>query len=266
MNPAEIYETYYVPGMFRPLARALLPLAAVKAGERVLDLACGTGILARQIAPVVGADGRVVAVDLRPGMLEVASKLTVPYGAAIEWTQGDATALDCAAGSFDVVLCQQGLQFFADRAAGVAEMKRVLRPGGRVALALWEALDKQSLWHEVITVELRHFDTLGLPAADAVTPFSLHDPAEVRALLEGAGLRDVSITSRTIEADFPADGLVDISTRAYSAVMPQIARDPDAFARFTAAVVREADEIVKRYERDGRARFPMQSLLVTARA
>lgn len=266
MNPADIYETYYVPGMFRPLSRALLPLAAVKPGERVLDVACGTGILARQIAPVVGADGRVVAVDLRPGMIDVASKLTVPYGATIEWMQGDATKLDFTDGSFDVVLCQQGLQFFGDRAAGAAEMKRVLRPGGRVALALWEALDQQSLWHEVITVELRHFDLLGLPAADAVTPFSLSDEGEIRALLEGAGLRDVTITSKTIEADFPSEGLVDISTKAYSAVMPQIANDPDAFRRFTDAVVRETDDIVKRYTRDGRARFPMRSLLVTARA
>ncbi|HUQ08443.1 MAG TPA: methyltransferase domain-containing protein [Kofleriaceae bacterium] len=264
MNPADIYETYYVPGMFRPLSRALLPAAAVKEGERVLDLACGTGIIARQIAPVVGADGRVVALDLRPGMIDVASKLTVPYGAPIEWTQGDATKLQFADGSFDVVVCQQGLQFFPDRPAAVAEMKRVLAPGGRVALALWEPLEKQSLWHDVISVELRHFHVLGLPAADAVTPFSLNDAGEVRALLETAGLRDVTITSKTIEADFPADGLVDISTKAYAAVMPQIANDPAAFARFTDAVVRETDDIVKRYARDGRARFPMQSLIVSA--
>jgi SAM-dependent methyltransferase len=266
VNPADLYETYFVPGMFRPLTRAVLPLAGVKEGERVLDLACGTGIVARQLAPVVGASGRLVALDLRQAMLDVASKLTVPYGAAIEWTQGDATRLHLGSDAFDVVICQQGLQFFPDRPAALSEVKRVLRDDGRVVLALWDALEKQSMWREVLEVELRHFAALGVPAADAVTPFSLNDEDKVRALLEGAGLRDVTIAHETIEADFAAEGLVAISAKAYAAVMPQIAKDPVAFQAYVDAVVRDADDIVKRFTTDGRARFPMQTLLVTARA
>lgn len=148
MNPADVYETYFVPGMFRPLSRALLPLAAAKSGDRLLDLACGTGIIARQVAPVVGAEGRVVALDLRQAMLDVASKLTVPYGAAIEWVQGDATKLDFAKGSFDIVACQQGLQFFPDRAAALAEVKRVLRPGGRLVFLEHVASDDPAVFRK----------------------------------------------------------------------------------------------------------------------
>lgn len=266
MNPAELYETYFVPGMFRPLSRVVLKLAAVGAGERVMDLACGTGILARLLAPVVGDRGRVVALDLRPGMLEAASKLTVPYGAAIEWTEGDATKLDFAPGSFDVVLCQQGLQFFADRAAAIAEMKRVLAPGGRVVIATWCALDEQSMWSDVIRVEQRHVSALGLPTTDMDLPFSLNDAGELRGLLERGGLRDVVVERKTVETDFPAEGLIDYSLRSYAAVLPHIANDPMAFRKFADAVTAEADEIVKRYTRDGRAMFPMQTLIATARS
>lgn len=266
MNPADLYESYFVPGMFRPLSRALLPLAAARSGDRVLDLACGTGIIARQLAPVVGAQGRVVALDLRPGMLDAASKLTVPYGAPIEWVQGDATKLDFADGAFDIVVCQQGLQFFPDKQAALAEVKRVLRPGGRVVIACWEPLDQQTMWHEVLAVEIRHFGQLGLPTTDAVMPFSLGDAAELRRLMEAAGLRDVAIETKAIEADFPAAGLIEVSMNAYAAVMPQIASEPAAFKSFVDAVVRDTDEILARFTRDGRARFTMKSLVATARS
>src|SRR5438552_1035927 len=136
-SPAEIFESYFVPAIFAPWARVLLEYAAPRPGDRVLDLACATGIVARQVAPVVGPSGRVVALDINPGMLAVGASLPAPEGAAIEWRQGDAVALDLPTGAFDLVLCQQGLQFFSDRAAAVREMKRVLADGGRVVLSLW---------------------------------------------------------------------------------------------------------------------------------
>lgn len=266
MNPADLYETYFVPGMFRPLSRVLVSLAAAKQRDRVLDLACGTGIIARQLAPVVGAEGRVVALDLRPGMLEAASKLTVPYGAPIEWVEGDATKLDFPNGSFDLVVCQQGLQFFPDRAAALAEVKRVLRPGGRVVIAVWQDLDKQALWHDLVSSELRHLGAIGVPTEDMLKPYSLSDPGELRQLLESAGLHEVEITTKSIECDFPADGLVEYALQAYTAVMPQIAQDAAAFRAFVETVTRDTEAVRAQYTRDGRLRFPMHTNVAVARA
>ena len=126
-TPAEFYEEFFVPGMFRPLADQLLRIAAPQRGSTVLDLACGTGIVARRAAPRIGDSGRIVALDLRPGMIAAASAIASPEGAVIEWKQGDATALDLPDSTFDLVLCQQGLQFFPDLAQALREVGRVLK-------------------------------------------------------------------------------------------------------------------------------------------
>lgn len=128
-NPAEAYERYLVPAIFLPSGEDLIRRAAPVGEERVL-VACGTGAVARQVAPLVGTGGMVVGLDLSPAMLAVARGLPVPGGAAIEWREGSAGALPFPEGSFDLVLCQQGLQFFPDRAAALRDMRRVLRPGG----------------------------------------------------------------------------------------------------------------------------------------
>jgi ubiquinone/menaquinone biosynthesis C-methylase UbiE len=109
-NAAEIYEEYLVPAIFEPWARNLLDRAAPRPGERVLDVACGSGIVARLAAEQVGAAGTVVGVDINPGMIAVARKNAGAAG--VEWKEGNATALPLPDGSFDLVTCQQGLQFF----------------------------------------------------------------------------------------------------------------------------------------------------------
>ncbi|MBZ0232878.1 MAG: methyltransferase domain-containing protein [Deltaproteobacteria bacterium] len=264
-SPADMYESMFVPAIFRPLSRHVLALAAPKKGERVLDLACGTGIVARQVAPLVGAEGRVVALDLRPGMLAAASKLTVPYGAAIEWVEGDATRLDLAPGSFDLVVCQQGMQFFPDRAAAAAGMKRVLASGGRAVIACWRALEHHPLWSALAAAEMRHLAALGADASDATAPFALGDADELRGVLEGAGLRVVEVVERTIEVDFPAGGFVRDQYLAYAAVMPQFVADPAAFDAFVAAIERDSKDAIASFTRDGRVRCPMPTHIATAR-
>src|SRR4051794_35688658 len=123
-TPAEMYERYFVPAMFRPWARVLLEHAVPQAGERVLDVACGTGVVAREAAPLVGPLGQVVGVDMSSAMLAVASSLPVPAGAPISWQEGSALALPCEDGAFDIVLCQHGLPFFPQRAPAAREMRR----------------------------------------------------------------------------------------------------------------------------------------------
>lgn len=156
-NPAEVYERYLGRSIADPFTRLLLEYAAPRRGERVLDLASGTGSVARHVAPVVGREGRVVAVDINPAMLAVGRAASAPSG-SIEWLEGDAVSLDLPGDAFDLVLCQQDLQFFSNRAA--AEMRRVLAPGGRAAVSVWQALDRHPVYEALFGAVVRH---LGVP-------------------------------------------------------------------------------------------------------
>ncbi len=133
-SPGDIYERLMAPAIFAPWTRDLVALAAVRPGERVLDLACGTGVVARAVAVQPGGAGPIVGLDLNPGMLATARAVATDL--PIDWREGDATALPFADGAFEVVFCQQGLQFFPDKPAALAEVHRVLAPGGRVLLSV----------------------------------------------------------------------------------------------------------------------------------
>ena len=251
-TPAQVYEEVFVPALFSRCAAELLDLVPPREGERVLDLACGTGVVARAAAALVGPHGAVTAVDLRPGMIEVASSVTPPPGPRVDWRVGDALALEDAAGSYDVVLCQQGLQFFPDQPAAVREMRRVLAPGGRVGLAVWQGMDRNDFFRELTEVELRHLEDLGMGYEDLAGPFLHGDPDWLRALLEDGGFADVRVEERAFEARFPAERFVENLEFAYSAVVPEFSEDPDRFAAFVAAVDRDARETLDRH-RDGDA-------------
>ena len=119
-SPAEIYERYMVPGIFGHWTQELLDLAGPRPGERVLDVACGTGIVARQAAERVSRTGHVVGLDYHAGMLAQARSLSLAGGLPIEWREADAQRPPLSDGSFDLVLCQHGLQFFPDRPAAFA--------------------------------------------------------------------------------------------------------------------------------------------------
>ena len=135
---ASVYEGRMVPALFRPWAEELVDRVDPQPGMRVLDVACGTGAVTRVVAPRVQPGGDVVGFDFSPAMLEIARSLGVE-GAA--WHEGDATSLPFSDGEFDRVLCQQGMQFMPDKPAAAAEMQRVLRPGGRLALSCWKGED-----------------------------------------------------------------------------------------------------------------------------
>jgi ubiquinone/menaquinone biosynthesis C-methylase UbiE len=133
----ELYERFLVEPLFRPFAEELLNRASLRPQDRLLDVACGTGIVARLAQQVIRAPGVVVAVDASPGMLAVARSVAP----AIEWREGDAARLPFASDpSFDVVTCHQGLQFFRDKPAALQEMHRVLAPGGRLAIGTWRSV------------------------------------------------------------------------------------------------------------------------------
>jgi len=191
---AQNYERYLVTYTMRPFTTILLEHANPQPGERVVDVACGTGIAARQTAPLVGVTGTVVAVDLNPAMLAVARSLPAPAGAAIDWREGNAQALPLPDGAFDLAVCQHGLQFFPDPGAALREMARVLAPGGRVAVSVWRALEhnpaSRLLWESIA----RHLNTT---TAILVPSFNFGDAGWLRALLGSAGLTEVTVTPRS---------------------------------------------------------------------
>src|SRR5207247_1537305 len=140
-NAAEIYERYLGPAIFGPWAPVLIERAALKPGERVLDVACGTGVVTRLAAQQVAPTGKVSGLDLNPAMLAVARSRPSTSAVAISWHEGNALALPFPDATFDVVCCQLGLQYFADRPLALREMHRVLVPRGRLALLVWGPLE-----------------------------------------------------------------------------------------------------------------------------
>jgi ubiquinone/menaquinone biosynthesis C-methylase UbiE len=161
----------------------------------VLDVACGTGVVARQAARAVGTTGQVTGLDINEGMLHVARTVAPPVGAPITWREGSVMALPFPDATFDAVLCQWGLEFFPDRAQGLREMARVLVPGGRLGLRVWRALDRQPFQTAVIAALDRHlFSGQDVPSRHALLqPFSLADAKALRALVADAGFRDIHV-------------------------------------------------------------------------
>ena len=189
-DAAENYERYFVPSIGAPQAAELVDLAALRPGERVVDIACGTGVVARLAAERVGSAGTVAGVDINPGMLAVARD-AAPADAAIEWHEARAEELPLADEAFDVALCQFGLQFFADRPAALRQISRALVPGGRLLI---NVPGPTPPIFAVLDAALAR--QLGPEAAAFVqTVFSLHDPSELRDLLVAAGFASVDAWS-----------------------------------------------------------------------
>lgn len=194
-DAAEAYEDKAVPAIFRQFAGYLVEEARPAPGSDVLDVACGTGIVARTVAERSGG-ARIVGVDINEGMLAVARRLRPD----LEWHHGDAADLPFQDDTFDAVLCQASLMYFPDRAEAVAEMARVTRPGGSVAVLVWDALENQTgylRFAEIVT------DVIGPRGRGIVDSyFSLGDLDTTRTLLQQAGLEVRSATTRNGVARF----------------------------------------------------------------
>jgi ubiquinone/menaquinone biosynthesis C-methylase UbiE len=198
-SAAENYEKFFVPVIPAPLASDLLDLASLRSGERVLDVACGTGIVTRLAAGRVGANGAVAGLDVDPGMLSVARAAT-PSGVSIEWYETSVEAMPLPDETFDVVSCQMGLQFFRAKPVALREMRRVLVPGGRVVINVLGPIPP--FFVRLTEALARH---VGAESASMMRfPFSLHDPGELRTLLAGARFRKVEIRSTTKLLQLPA--------------------------------------------------------------
>ena len=191
-NAPEVYETQLVPAICGPWAPLLVAQAALHPGERVLDVACGTGVTTRLVAPEVGPTGRVVGLDLNPSMLARAHASPLPQGAAIEWREGDAGALPFEGSTFDAVCCQLGFQYFPDRAQAAREMHRVLKPTGRLVTLVWRGLANSPGFAALAMALERNVSAAA--AAVMRAPFVFGDSTdELRGLLTQAGFRTVRV-------------------------------------------------------------------------
>jgi ubiquinone/menaquinone biosynthesis C-methylase UbiE len=264
-SPAETYEQYFVPSNFARWVPLHIEHAAPQAGDRVLDVACGTGIVARSVAPLVGPQGRVVALDLSPDMLAVARTLPSPDGPPIEWREGDAVSLPD--GPFDVVFCQQGLQFVDDKAAAVGEMTRVLAPGGRIVASVWQDLERQPVYAPMLEAEARF---LGVEVSEvAGRAFSLGDPHELHALFEAEAESDlarVEVVQAERTVRFPSpERFVAMTVMAAGAVVPRFAElDEAERAELVDSVVREIEPVLQRHTDGDAVAFTLHANLAIA--
>jgi ubiquinone/menaquinone biosynthesis C-methylase UbiE len=184
----EMYERWLVGPLFRPWAELTLDELMLSPGDRVLDIACGTGIVARLARERLGKSGSVVGVDISADMLAVARSVAPD----IDWREGSAGALPLDGEErFDILVCQQGLQFFPDKTAAAAEMRRALAGGGRLAVATWRSDEEIPFFRELRRVAEQR---LG-PIADQRYAFG--EAAPLAKLLQGAGFRDVRV--KTVE-------------------------------------------------------------------
>jgi SAM-dependent methyltransferase len=217
-----------VPVLFGPWASHLAEAAGPQAGERVLDLACGTGIVARVVAGRLGAERNITAIDLNPNMLAVARAAAEREGLQVDWHEGRAEQLPFPDGAFDLVLCQFGLMFFADRPAALAEAHRVLAPGGRLFLNVWQGLDRHPFYRTLDDVIQRRLDVSALQAI-----FALGDAEELRSLLAGAGFGGIQIDPASRTARFPDPpgflaGEIAVDTAAIPSMQQMDERDRQA--------------------------------------
>ena len=187
-SAAENYERYFVPAIGGPLADQLVATAELRPGERVLDVACGTGVVARLAADRVGAEN-VTGADVNAGMLAVARTAAAASGrASIHWYETAAEAMPVPDAAYDVVFCQLALQFFADKAAALREMRRVLAPGGRIYASVPAPTAFFGVLEQAVT---RHVGAaIGVFVAQV---FSLNDTVEVEGLFRNAGFDDVHV-------------------------------------------------------------------------
>jgi SAM-dependent methyltransferase len=264
-NPAETYEREMVPALFAPWVPVLLGIAAPSAGERVLDLACGTGAVARQAAARVGVKGRVVGLDINPAMLAVARTAAARDRdtISIEWREGRMESLPFGVGEFDLVLCQHGLQFAQDRVGALSEARRVLRPGGRIAIAVWQGLAQHTLWSTFNDALVRH---LGIPALAA--PFCLDRVEELRSLLSAAGFRAIAIEQRSMPANFSnPDDFVAMEVDVIAAAIPATRHlDEAARAQLTARISTDLEHPIRARVHDGALTIQMHANLALAAA
>lgn len=262
-NAAETYQQSLVPAVFASWAPFVVALADLRSGESVLDVACGTGVVARLAAKQVGRMGNVTGLDLNPGMLAVAASLTASdpsTNAPITWLEASATTMPLSDRAFDVVYCQLGLQFFPDRPAALREMHRVLVAGGRLGLMVWQDIQYSPGFSALAAALARHVsaDAAGIMRA----PFALANAEQLRAMIAEQGFRDVAIESVEGSVRFPS---VPRFVQDYVRGSPLAAHVAKISDEARAALVNEVESALVSHVAGDGLKFPIKAHLARAR-
>jgi ubiquinone/menaquinone biosynthesis C-methylase UbiE len=272
-TPAEIYEQRLVPAMFEPFARDLIQLCDIRRSDRILDVACGTGIVSSLAIDYVDVTvGKVVGVDINPVMLNVARHCSA--GKDIDWKEGSATSLPFPNEFFDLVICQQGLQFFPDRLKALTELNRVLVGTtsnrdkdygcGRLVLSVWTSIKDspgfsilERLLQEIISHEVSTIMQL---------PHSLSDSTELVSLVTAAGFGKISSKEVTKTISFPSveEFVVGYTNGSMLASYFSDKKKVDDITRnkLLKGASRELSQFVD--EHSGKLSFPLSTRLVLA--
>ncbi len=259
----EVYERELVPAVFGAWAPILVELVHPRPGERVVDVACGTGIVARIVAARVGPTGAVVGVDLNPGMLSVARSAVSTdsqSSAPLQWQEANADKLPFPDESFDIVYCQLGLQFFADRAGALREMRRVLGAEGRLALMVWRGIHESPGFAALAESLERHISQAA--AAIMRAPFGLSNADQLADLVRAAGFQDVAIQQRLGTVRFPSVEMFVLSYVAGSPLAGPVSQANDAAHGALTTDVRNA---LEKYTSNTELAFPIAAHLLSAR-
>lgn len=260
-NPAQVYNDYFGPAMFIPSSKALLEQAAPSAGQRVIDLACGSGVVTELIANAVGPEGSVVGLDFSPPMLGVARAKQIST-APVEWVECDAAAIPFPDASFDLATCQHGVQFFPDPVACAKEVKRVLKPGGRFAFTVWADISEHPLMNAMFqSISQR----LGVPIESVGKPFMFGSLSDLTALLSNAGYREIREETRSFEANFPSsDRWAQLTVMGAAAAIPAFRDLSDADRdALIPGVASDVADMIKDYTHGDSVVFTMTSHYAT---
>ena len=254
-TPAEIYDEMFVPALFAHWGPIISDIGQVGPGELVLDVACGTGALARAAFERVGPQGTVTGLDPNPDMLSVARRRSP----GIAWRDGKAEAIPFPDASFDAVLSQFGFMFFDNRVQALSEMMRVLRPGRSLAVAVCDAVERSPGYAAFAHLLQRLF---GKSVADAFrAPFILGDSKRLRALCDEAGIAGAEILQRNEKVGFASIDALVSTERACVWTLGGVLND-DQFAR----LLKESEHALKPFVgANGAITFDMPALIISAK-
>src|SRR5690348_2129704 len=262
-SAAELYQAHLVPAVTAGWAAGLVDRTGVRRAERVLDVACGTGVVARVAAERAGRTGRVTGIDINAAMLGVARLLPAGAGARIGWVQGSVVSLPCAEASHDVVLCQLGLQFVPDRPGALAQMRRVLVPGGRLGVSVYGPIE-----HNPATLALAQALDRHLGPDASVTKRAEHalaDAALLRTLAGDAGFKRITIVTETRTVRFASvSDYVRIQLAATPVARLLRAQAEEAVPHLAQALIADVTAALQARRADGGLAFPQEAHVLLA--